>query len=112
MVTHNDPENYGSVLRDCSAVITINPKSAKAYYRSGLALMALERLGEALDCCDRCLEFDKNNAGVVALRGKASTKKKEKETKERERLERIRKEQEEQRALKAAFAVRGQMLMG
>ena len=44
--------------------------------------MALERLGEALDCCDRCLEFDKNNAGVVALRGKASTKKKEKETKD------------------------------
>lgn len=99
-------KNYGSVLRDCSAAITINPKSAKAYYRSGLALMALERFDEALDCCDRCLEFDKNNVGVVALRGKASTKKEEKETKERERLERIRKEQEEQRALKAAFAER------
>ncbi|CDO68732.1 hypothetical protein BN946_scf184652.g59 [Trametes cinnabarina] len=55
------PENYGSVLRDCSKAIGVNPKSSKAYYRSALALIALERYDEALDCCDRCLQFDKDN---------------------------------------------------
>ncbi|KAJ7638502.1 hypothetical protein FB45DRAFT_976662 [Roridomyces roridus] len=57
-------KNYGQVLRDCSKALTLNPKSSKAYYRSALALLALERAEEALDCCDRCLLFDADNKGV------------------------------------------------
>ncbi|THH18023.1 hypothetical protein EW146_g2901 [Bondarzewia mesenterica] len=98
--------NYGSVLRDCSKAITINHHSAKAYYRSGLALFALERVDECVDCCDRCLVFDGENASIKALRRRASEKKEEKEKKEREKAERIAREQQERQRLTAAFTER------
>ncbi|KAI0052603.1 40S ribosomal protein S7 [Auriscalpium vulgare] len=99
-------KNYGSVLRDCSKAITINDKSSKAFYRSGLALMALERVDEAIDCCERCLQFDAQNAGVKSLREKAVTRKEEKEKKERERQARMRAEEERMRRLTKAFTER------
>ncbi|KAA1465977.1 TPR-like protein [Dentipellis sp. KUC8613] len=99
-------KNYGSVLRDCSKAITLNPKASKAYYRSGLALFALDRQDEVLDVCDRCLAFDSENVSVRTLREKAVAKLEVKAAKERERQEQKRKEQEEQRLLKAAFAER------
>jgi len=98
--------NYGSVLRDCSKALTVNMKASKAYYRSGLALLSLDRVDEAIDCCDRCAEFDSDNESIKALREKARKKKEEKEKKEREKQERTRKEKEEQRRLKAACAER------
>ena len=94
------------MLRDCSKAISINPKSSKAYYRSALALVALERYDEALDCCDRCLEFDKDNKGVQGVREKATKLKEEKERKERERQERLRQEQLKKERLRAAYRVR------
>ncbi|KAI0719481.1 40S ribosomal protein S7 [Cerioporus squamosus] len=94
--------NYGSVLRDCSRAISINSQSSKAYYRSALALVALERYDEALDCCDRCLQFDKDNKGVQAVREKAAKLQEEKERKERERQERIWQEQLKKARLQAA----------
>ncbi|KAM6495667.1 40S ribosomal protein S7 [Amanita muscaria] len=79
-------KNYGSVLRDCSGALTINTRSSKAYFRSALALLALERVEEALDCCDRS--------------------KMEKDEKERRRQERIQKEKEAAWKLKTAFRER------
>ena len=63
-------ENYGSVLRDCAKAISLNSECAKAYYRSAQALLALGRVDEALDGCERCLSFDPNNAGVKALQSR------------------------------------------
>ncbi|KAJ8481730.1 hypothetical protein ONZ51_g5828 [Trametes cubensis] len=99
-------QNYGSVLRDCSKAISVNPKCSKAYYRSALALIALERYDEALDCCDRCLQFDKENKAVQATREKAAKLKEAKERRERERQERIRQEQLKQERLRAAYKER------
>jgi tetratricopeptide (TPR) repeat protein len=99
-------ENYGSVLRDCSQAIGINPKSAKAYYRSAMALIAVERFEEALDCCDRCLAFDPHNAGVTSTRQRALDGKDKAERKAREREEREKKEKEEARLLQLALRVR------
>ena len=99
-------ENYGSVLKDCSKAIAINPRSSKAYYRSASALVALERYDEALDCCERCLQFDKDNSGVKSVQGKALRLKEVKEKKERERAEKLRREEEERQRLNAAFKVR------
>ncbi|KAJ7179452.1 hypothetical protein C8R46DRAFT_987205 [Mycena filopes] len=82
-------KNYGSVLRDCSKALTMNPKSAKAFYRSALALIALERAEEALDCCDRCLAFDPENKGVQTARSRAQQVKSDLEKKEKDRLEKI-----------------------
>ncbi|EGO01608.1 hypothetical protein SERLA73DRAFT_85379 [Serpula lacrymans var. lacrymans S7.3] len=96
-------KNYGSVLRDCSQVLKINAHSSKAYFRSSSALLALERVEEALDCCDHCLQFDRDNQGIKGVRERTVKMKEQKERKERERLERIQKEEEEKRRLKAAF---------
>ncbi|KIM83927.1 hypothetical protein PILCRDRAFT_818954 [Piloderma croceum F 1598] len=99
-------KNYGSVLRDCSKALSINPKSSKAFYRSSLALLALERVDEALDCCNRCLEIDRDNKSVLGVRERAIKVKAEKERKEQERSQRILKEKEQKRRLNAAFQER------
>ncbi|KAI6035516.1 hypothetical protein F5J12DRAFT_902306 [Pisolithus orientalis] len=90
-------QNYGSVLRDCSRVLNINPESSKAYYRSAVALLCLDRSEEALDCCDRCLSFDTHNQGVKSRR---------RDRKQREKEDHLRKERDEERALQAALEER------
>ncbi|KIL68199.1 hypothetical protein M378DRAFT_185237 [Amanita muscaria Koide BX008] len=99
-------KNYGSVLRDCSGALTINTRSSKAYFRSALALLALERVEEALDCCDRCLSYDTSNQGIQAVKKRMEKAKMEKDEKERRRQERIQKEKEAEWKLKTAFRER------
>ncbi|KAF8897182.1 40S ribosomal protein S7 [Infundibulicybe gibba] len=99
-------KNFGSVLRDCSKALGLNPQSSKAFYRSALALIALDRVEEAIDCCLRCLEFDHDNNGVKDLLERANKSKAQKDKRENERLERIRKENEAKQLLLAAFRVR------
>jgi tetratricopeptide (TPR) repeat protein len=98
-------ENYGSVLKDCSKAISLNAHSSKAYYRSASALVALERFDEALDCCERCLHFDKDNSAVKSVREKALKLKEAKTRKEIERVERARQEEKERQQLDMAFKV-------
>lgn len=105
-VLNNRTENYGKVLRDCSVAITINIKSSKAYYRSALALVALERYDEAVDSCSRCLSFDQTNGLVLSLKEKAGKLQDAKVKKEREREERLRVAEVKGRRLQAAFKVR------
>ncbi|KAI6047048.1 hypothetical protein EDC04DRAFT_579844 [Pisolithus marmoratus] len=99
-------QNYGSVLRDCSKVLTLNSKSSKAYYRSAMALISLDRQEEALDCCDRCLSFDAHNQAVKSVRDRATKDKAERDRKQRAKEDRLREEREEQCALQAAFKER------
>jgi len=99
-------KNHGSVLKDCSKALAINPKSSKAFYRSAAALMALDRFEEAIDCCDRCSLFDPHNQSVQSLRSRAEKAKNEKDQKTREKEERLRREQEEKRFLQVAFKQR------
>jgi small subunit ribosomal protein S7e len=103
-------ENYGKVLRDCSQALTINPKSAKAYYRSAVALTHLSRFDDAIDCCDRCLEFDADNASVAAVRKKAIDGKQAADRKARESAEREKKAQMQAQALQIALKGRGIIL--
>ncbi|KAL1758742.1 hypothetical protein FB107DRAFT_271706 [Schizophyllum commune] len=101
-------KNYGSVLRDCSKAITLNPRSAKAFYRSALALLALERAEDALDCCDRALAFDANNLAMKGLRERAVKLIEQKEAKKRAQQQREMEKLLMQKALKA----RGLFLSG
>ncbi|KAK7061427.1 Tetratricopeptide repeat protein 4 [Favolaschia claudopus] len=99
-------KNNGSVLRDCSKALMLNPKSSKAFFRSALALVALERPDEALDCCDRCLAFDPENKSVQGLRSRAQQLKAELEKKERLRREKLEKAKQADMKLKIAFRER------
>lgn len=93
------------MLKDCSEALKINDHSSKAYYRSASALFALDRLEEALDCCDRCLKFDKDNKPMQDLRAKVLEKKEKKDKITREREEKSRREREEKALLTIAFRV-------
>jgi hypothetical protein len=98
-------ENYGSVLRDCAAVITTNSSATKAYYRAGLALLALERADEALDVCTRAGVGVADDARFRTLRARAEKKREELRRKEKDRREQRRRVKEEKRRMDAAFAV-------
>ncbi|KAF5393950.1 hypothetical protein D9757_000319 [Collybiopsis confluens] len=99
-------KNYGSVLRDCSKVLSQNLKSSKAYYRSAMALIALERLDEAIDCCKRCLSYDQENKGLQIVLERATKLKAAKDKKEMERRKRLKQEQEAKIKLNNAFIER------
>ena len=99
-------ENYGLVLRDCATVIAANPRALKAYYRAGVALLALERVDEALDVCTRAGEGVTDDAGFRTLRARAEKKQEELRRKNEEKRERARRAQEERRRMDVALAVR------
>ncbi|KAN0097752.1 hypothetical protein V8E55_002198 [Tylopilus felleus] len=99
-------KNYGMVLKDCSKALSISPRSSKALYRSATALLALDRLEEALDCCDRCLVSDPRNQAVQSLRSRAQNAKEAKDRQRREKEECLRKEREEKQLLRTAFKER------
>jgi hypothetical protein len=98
-------------LRDCATVITTNPRATKAYYRAGLALLALERAEEALDVCTRAGDGVADDAGFRSLRARAEKKREELRRKEEERRERARRVKEGKRRMDAAFAVRFSILV-
>ncbi|KAF9076545.1 hypothetical protein BDP27DRAFT_1284388 [Rhodocollybia butyracea] len=99
-------KNYGSVLRDCSKVLSHNSKSSKAYYRSAMALISLDRLEEAIDCCKRCITYDQDNKGVQSTLERAARLKAAKDKKEQERQQRLRQEHEAKMKLHSALQER------
>jgi hypothetical protein len=83
----------------------MDDKCAKAFYRSALALLALDRVDEAIDCCIRCLSFDPDNSGMKSVHDRAIKAKQEKEAHERARQERIKQEKKGREILAAAYQV-------
>ena len=55
---HLELLNYRSCLYDCSRAIKFNPKNIKAYYRSVKALLALDKVEEGIDCCEKGSALD------------------------------------------------------
>lgn len=70
-----------------------------------MALLALDRLEEALDCCDRCLVFDPHNQAVQSLRSRTESAKETRDRHRQENEERLRREGEEKQLLWIAFKV-------
>lgn len=64
---------------------------------------------EALDCCDRCLAFDSNNAGVKTVKERVVKAKEIKDKKEKAKEERLRQEAEAKHQMNLAFRVSGNM---
>ena len=60
-------ENYRSTTIDCAAALRLNPRNVKAYYRSSLALLALDKIIEASDACSHGLAIDPTNTALGNL---------------------------------------------
>ena len=89
-------------MRDCATVISLDPRASKAYYRAGLALLALDRADEALDVYARAGDSAASDAGFKALRERAEKKSAELQRK----ADQQRRASEEKRKMDVAFAVR------
>lgn len=85
-------KNYGSCMRDCAAVLRMNPENVKAFYRGASACLALDKIEQARDACTRGLAVDAENAALLALETKIS-----KRAAHLAELERVRKEREDRR---------------
>jgi hypothetical protein len=62
--------------------------NVKAFYRSGTACLALDKLAEAADACDRGLALDPSNFPLKALKTKIATRRAYVESVEKARKER------------------------
>lgn len=100
-------ENNRQVLLDCAQALKLNPKSLKAFYRSSLALLGMERFVEAIDCCEHALRLEgqADNKSILDVKEKATTRKTKKEQREGEAAERTRRKQLSKKALDEAFQV-------
>ena len=67
-------ENYRSTTIDCAAALRLNPKNVKAYYRSSLALLALDKIIEASDACSRGIAIDPTNTALSNLNTKITNR--------------------------------------
>nr|CAG8435314.1 12321_t:CDS:2 [Entrophospora candida] len=57
-LTNKAAINLELFLNDCAKALKINPKNTKAFYQSAKALYMLDKLDEALGCCDHALLSD------------------------------------------------------
>ncbi|KAJ5379744.1 uncharacterized protein N7496_002172 [Penicillium cataractarum] len=67
--------NLRSCTLDCAAVIKLNPKNVKAYYRSAMALLKLDRVAEAEDAASRGLAIDSSNKALQTAASKIADRK-------------------------------------
>ena len=80
---------------DCAAALRLNPKNVKAYYRSSLALLALDKIIEASDACSRGMAIDPTNTALSNLNTKITNRQvaiAASQKKKQEREERVQKE--------------------
>ncbi|CBQ73501.1 related to CNS1-cyclophilin seven suppressor [Sporisorium reilianum SRZ2] len=99
--------NYGATLRDTSAVLGLNERNEKAYYRATRALIALERWQDAVDCAAHGLGVNADNAAISALKAKAEQKRVEAERRQADNTERARRKELLAKTLHQALLVRG-----
>ena len=96
-ISSNDDgsENYRSTTIDCAAALRLNPRNVKAYYRSSLALLALDKIIEASDACSRGMAIDPTNTALSNLNTKITDRQVAitgSQKKKQEREERLQKE--------------------
>lgn len=85
----------------------LNPSKSKAYYRSGLALLALSKLPEALDACNIGLNLTPNSPSFSALLSRINTQSAALATREQERARNESRVLQEKQTLQAALLARG-----
>ncbi|KAF1848503.1 TPR repeat protein-like protein [Cucurbitaria berberidis CBS 394.84] len=101
-----EKKNYRSCILDCAATLRVNPSNIKAFYRSGTACLALDKLLEATWACGRGLAIDSNNAPLIALHTKIAARKAYIESVEKARRAREEKAASERATLNLALKSR------
>lgn len=99
-------KNHRSTTLDCASALRLNPKNVKAYYRSSLALFALDKLAEASDACTRGLTIDPSNAALKGFATKIEARHTSLSAIEQKKREREQRAQKEKFMLKTALRAR------
>lgn len=98
--------NYRMCTLDCAEALKVNPKNVKAYYRSSMALLKLDKIDEAEDTTARGLAIDPSNKALKIVSDKIASRKTVLEAvAARQKAEQERKERETQ-LLKTALEAR------
>lgn len=97
--------NYRLALKDTSAALGVDPRSVKAFYRAAKALSAVDKVVEAIDCCDHGLQIDEGNVDMLKLKNQVIKDAEKKIQREKDSTERERRKGEGDKALKQAFLV-------
>ncbi|KAE8351201.1 hypothetical protein BDV28DRAFT_24566 [Aspergillus coremiiformis] len=67
--------NYRSCTLDCASVLRLNPGNVKAFYRSAMACLKLDKLVEAEDAAKRGLALDPENKALLTAAEKIAERK-------------------------------------
>ncbi|KAF2007704.1 TPR repeat protein-like protein [Amniculicola lignicola CBS 123094] len=102
-----EKKNYRSCIHDCASTLRLNPDNIKAFYRSGLACLALDKIAEATDACTRGLTLDPSNASLKTLTTKITSRKNHIDSVGKVRREREQKVASEKATLNLALRSRG-----
>ncbi|MCJ1388881.1 hypothetical protein MMC18_001732 [Xylographa bjoerkii] len=70
---HLELKNFRSCTLDCRSVLALTPTNVKAHYRLSLALLALQKLPDALFACAAGLAHHPSNSALVALHARISS---------------------------------------
>lgn len=74
-LAHLSLGNYRSTTLDCAATLKLNPKNIKAFYRSAMALLKLDKIAEAEDAAARGLQMDPDNKALQTATSKIADRK-------------------------------------
>ncbi|OGM42762.1 TPR repeat protein [Aspergillus bombycis] len=67
--------NYRQCTLDCASTLKLNPTNIKAFYRSGMACLKLDKIAEAEDAVKRGLAIDPNNKSLQMAAEKIAERK-------------------------------------
>ena len=103
-------KNYGMATRDAALALKLNSRNVKAYYRSALALLALDKLQQASQAVELGLRCETHHVALLGVRRRVQERAKALQRLESDRRKRIVKQRNEALALHKALKQRGIVL--
>ncbi|KAF3942346.1 hypothetical protein ABW19_dt0208632 [Dactylella cylindrospora] len=100
-------QNYRRTNLDCAEALKLNPKNVKAWYRSGRACLALDKLPEAADCVEHGLAIEPANSALKTLKTQIAKRQETLDVLDASRRRREEEAKAKEISLKKALAMRG-----
>ena len=99
-------ENYRSTILDCAQTLRHDSRNIKAFYRSSLALLALDKIEQALDACSHGLAVEVANVPLQHLSTRIQARRVALVKVEEERRQRVLADRKSQTDLASALKAR------